>query len=255
MGDVLSLIEQAERTMDKEVATKGAAAMIEGRFTLEDFLEQLQQVKKMGSVSGMLSLLPGVPKDLKQASSAVDDRQIGQIEAIIRSMTPTERTDPAIIDGARRVRIANGSGTATADVNALLKQFREMQKMMKGIRQGRHVRGHGRLGGLFGRGPKLSPRPWRRWPGWAAVTSSPPWPGPRRAGLGGRRALGGAPRWSGPAAVPVRRLVEVQGQGREEGQGWRAGDPEGPLSRVRLPGHRRRPGAPRSLDPCPPARP
>ena len=94
MGDVLSLIEQAERTMDKEVTTKGAAAMIEGRFTLEDFLEQLQQVKKMGSVSGMLSLLPGVPKDLKQASSAVDDRQIGQVEAIIRSMTPAERTDP-----------------------------------------------------------------------------------------------------------------------------------------------------------------
>ena len=70
MGDVLSLIEQAERTMDQEVTTKGAAAIIEGRFTLEDFLEQLQQVKKMGSISGMLSLLPGVSKDLKQASSS-----------------------------------------------------------------------------------------------------------------------------------------------------------------------------------------
>ncbi len=154
MGDVLSLIEQAERTMDQEVTSKGAAAMIEGRFTLEDFLEQLQQVKKMGSVSGMLSLLPGVPKDLKQASSAVDDRQIGQIEAIIRSMTPAERVNPAIIDGARRVRIANGSGTATSDVNALLKQFKEMQKMMKGLGKGGMA---GALGGLFGRG-KMSPQ-------------------------------------------------------------------------------------------------
>jgi len=155
MGDVLSLIEQAERTMDKDVATKGAAAMIEGRFTLEDFLEQLQQVKKMGSVSGMLSLLPGVPKDLKQASSAVDDRQIGQIEAIIQSMTPAERVEPSLIDGARRLRIANGSGTATSDVNALLKQFKEMQKMMKGFGKGGMG---GALGSMFGRGPKMSPQ-------------------------------------------------------------------------------------------------
>ena len=136
MGDVLSLIEQAERTIDKDVAAKGAAAILEGRFTLEDFLEQLQQVKKMGSISGDPLALPGVPKDLKQASSAVDDGQIGQVEAIIRSMTPKERTDPSIIDGARRVRIANGSGTSTSDVNALLKQFKEMQKMMKGIGKG-----------------------------------------------------------------------------------------------------------------------
>ncbi len=155
MGDVLSLIEQAERTMDQDVATKGAAAILEGRFTLEDFLEQLQQVKKMGSISGMLSHLPGVSKDLKQASSAVDDRQIGQVEAIIRSMTPKERVEPTIIDGSRRVRIANGSGTSTSEVNALLKQFREMQKLMKGMGKG----GMGSaLGGLFGRGPKLSPQ-------------------------------------------------------------------------------------------------
>ena len=158
MGDVLSLIEQAERTFDEGVATKGAAAIVEGRFSLEDFLEQLQQVKKMGSVSGMLSLLPGVSKDLKQASSMVDDRQIGQVEAIIRSMTPAERRDPSLIDGSRRVRIANGSGTATTDVNALLKQFKEMQKMMKGFGKGGMAGAVGGLGSLFGRGPKLSPQ-------------------------------------------------------------------------------------------------
>lgn len=158
MGDVLSLIEQADRTLDKEVTTKGAAAMMEGRFTLEDFLEQLQQVKKMGSLSGMLSLLPGVSKEIKQASTAVDDRQIGQIEAIIRSMTPSERVEPSIIDGPRRVRIARGSGTTTSEVNGLLKQFREMQKMMKGLGKGGLGGAMGGLGGLFGRGPKLSPQ-------------------------------------------------------------------------------------------------
>jgi len=158
MGDVLSLIEQAERSMDQDVTTKGAAAIIEGRFTLEDFLEQLQQVKKMGSISGMMSMLPGMPKDMKQASESIDDRQIGQVEAIIRSMTPIERVDPAVIDGSRRVRIAQGSGTTTADVNALLKQFKEMQKMMKGFTKGGMGGALGGLGGLLGRGPKLSPK-------------------------------------------------------------------------------------------------
>jgi signal recognition particle subunit SRP54 len=160
MGDVLTLIEQAERTFDQGVAEKAASAMIEGRFTLEDFLEQLQQVKKMGSFSGMISMLPGVSKDVKQASSAIDDGQIAQVEAIIRSMTPSERNDPSGIDGSRRLRIANGSGTATADVNALLKQFKEMQKMMKGMGKGGMggaLGGLGGLGGLFGRGGKMPP--------------------------------------------------------------------------------------------------
>ena len=211
MGDVLSLIEQAERTMDQDVATKGAAAIIEGRFTLEDFLEQLQQVKKMGSMSGMLSLLPGVPKDLKQASSAIDDRQIGQIEAIIRSMTPKERVDPAIIDGARRVRIANGSGTATSDVNALLKQFKEMQKMMKGFGKGKGGM-LGGLGGLLGGGgPKMSPSAMAElaqmggaggdpggFPGLGGGSDGPPDGGlPSFGGGGGRSGGGGSSKSKG----------------------------------------------------------
>ncbi|MHB8431564.1 MAG: signal recognition particle protein [Acidimicrobiales bacterium] len=160
MGDVLSLVEQAERTMDKEVATKGATALMEGRFTLEDFLEQLQQVKKMGSFSGMLAMLPRISKDLKQASSTIDDRQISRIEAMIRSMTPNERANPTLIDGSRRVRIANGSGTDTSEVSSLLKQFKEMQKLMKtfGRGGGNVPSGLGGLGGLFGRTPKLSPQ-------------------------------------------------------------------------------------------------
>src|SRR5665213_3389335 len=218
MGDVLSLIEQAERTMDKDVTTKGAAAMMEGRFTLEDFLEQLQQVKKMGSVSGMLSLLPGVPKDLKQASSQIDDRQIGQIEAVIRSMTPAERVDPAIIDGARRVRIANGSGTATSEVNALLKQFKEMQKMMKGFGKGGMGGALGGLGGMLGRGPKgpkLSPSAMAEMASAGGDLSA-------FAGMGGDPgALGAgpmAPSGAGLAGTP-RSSSKSKGKGGKKGKG------------------------------------
>ena len=217
MGDVLSLIEQAERSMDKDVATKGAEAMLQGRFTLEDFLEQLQQVKKMGSVSGMLSLLPGVPKDLKQASSTIDDRQIGQIEAIIQSMTPSERTEPAIIDGARRVRIANGSGTSTSDVNALLKQFKEMQKMMKGFGKGGMAGAMGGLGGLLGRGPKLSPKAMAQMADMGADDLSALGMGSMGSDPG---AVGADDRsaWAG-AGTGARAASPSKGKGKKKGKG------------------------------------
>ena len=102
MGDVLTLIEQAEREFDHDVATEGATRLLEGRFTLEDFLSQLQQVKKLGSLGGLLSLMPGVPKELKN-NAGIDDGQVAQVEAIIRSMTPRERGDPGLIDGSRRL--------------------------------------------------------------------------------------------------------------------------------------------------------
>jgi signal recognition particle subunit SRP54 len=133
MGDVLSLIEQAERSMDRDVVASSASALMEGRFTLEDFLAQLQQVKKLGSLGGIMKLLPGMSRDMREAAGQIDDREIDKVEAIIRSMTPKERATPTIIDGPRRVRIARGSGNSTQDVNALLRQFREMQKMMKGM--------------------------------------------------------------------------------------------------------------------------
>ena len=106
MGDVLTLIEQAEREFDHDVAAEGASRLLEGRFTLEDFLAQLQQVKKLGSLGGLLALMPGVPKEIKDAD--IDDGQVAQVEAIIRSMTPAERGEPALIDGSRRARIAAG---------------------------------------------------------------------------------------------------------------------------------------------------
>jgi len=129
MGDVLTLIEKAEQVYEKEQAEEAAAKLLGGGFTLEDFLEQLQQVRKMGPLQNILGMMPGVPKELK--NQEVDERQLLRVEAIIRSMTPMERVDPTVIDGSRRARIANGSGTEPGDVSQLVKQFREMQKMMK----------------------------------------------------------------------------------------------------------------------------
>jgi signal recognition particle subunit SRP54 len=162
MGDVLSLIEQAERTMDSEVLAKSAGRMLDGSFTLDDFVEQLGQVRKMGSLGGLMRLMPGMTKELRQAADSVDDREIDRVEGIVRSMTPAERHDPSLIDGARKRRIAQGAGRSTQDVNQLLKQFREMQKMMKAMGGG--VGGaampKGRLGmakAMMGRGgPDLS---------------------------------------------------------------------------------------------------
>jgi signal recognition particle subunit SRP54 len=151
MGDVMSLIEKAEQNYDRDVAEKAASRLQEGKFTFEDFLEQLQQVKKMGPIGGLLGMLPGVPKELKNAQ--IDDREIGKVEAIIRSMTPAERDDPSIINGSRRERIANGSGVTTSEVNLLLKQFKDVQKMMKSFGRVPGMKGKGK-GGIRGL-PKL----------------------------------------------------------------------------------------------------
>ena len=129
MGDVLTLIEKAEEVYDQQQAEEAAARLFEGQFTLEDFLEQLQQVRKMGPLSSLMGMMPGVPKEVKNAE--IDERELDRLEAIIRSMTPTERVNPVIIDGSRRRRIADGSGTSPNEVTQLVKQFREMQKMMK----------------------------------------------------------------------------------------------------------------------------
>ncbi len=137
MGDVLTLIEQAEKVFEKEQAEAAASKMLEGQFTLDDFLEQLQQVKKMGPLSGIMGMIPGMPKEVKDAQ--ISDDLVKVTEAIIRSMTPEERAKPEVINGSRRARIAKGSGTQIADVNRLVKQFMEMQKMMK------------RMGGMGGK--------------------------------------------------------------------------------------------------------
>lgn len=151
MGDMLTLIEQAEKVFEKEKAEATAAKMLEGEFTLEDFLEQLQQLKKMGSLQGVMGMMPGIPKEMKNAQ--IPDDQVKRTEAIIYSMTPQERARPELIDGSRRVRISKGSGTTVADVNRLVKQFSEMKKMMK------QMGGKGALGGKRGKGSKSSGMP------------------------------------------------------------------------------------------------
>jgi signal recognition particle subunit SRP54 len=138
MGDILTLIDKAKEAFDEQQAEEAANRMLEGQFTLEDFLEQMAQVKKMGNLGNLMKLMPGMPKELR--NTEIDDRELARIEGIIHSMTLAERRDPKSIDGSRRLRIANGSGVSTSEVNALLKQFGEMQKMMKGL-------GGGLLGG------------------------------------------------------------------------------------------------------------
>ncbi len=129
MGDVLTLIERAEEVVDQHEAERMERKLREASFTLEDFLQQLQQVKKMGPLNQVLGMLPGMSRDLKGVE--VDDRDLARVEAIIRSMTPAERHNPKILNGSRRARIARGSGTTTQQVNAVIKQFDEARRMMK----------------------------------------------------------------------------------------------------------------------------
>ncbi|MBL0388865.1 signal recognition particle protein [Tumebacillus sp. ITR2] len=131
MGDVLTLIEKAQANIDKDKALDLERKMRNADFTLEDFLDQLQQVKQMGPLDQIMGMLPGMNKIKGMQNVNVDDKQIGRVEAIIRSMTPVERTEPGVINSSRRKRIAAGSGTSVQEVNRLLKQFEDMQKMMK----------------------------------------------------------------------------------------------------------------------------
>jgi signal recognition particle subunit SRP54 len=140
MGDVLTLVERAEQAVEVEQAAALAEKIRRETFTLEDFLEQLQSVKKMGPLSEVLKMIPGVGAKLPQ-DAEVDDRGLKRVEAIIRSMTPRERNQPRVIDGSRRKRIARGSGTSVQEVNQLLRQFADMQKMMRQMKK----MGRGRL--------------------------------------------------------------------------------------------------------------
>jgi len=132
MGDVLTLVERAQEAVDRKTAEEQTKKLLEARFTFEDFYSTLQQVKKMGPIGDLLKMIPGMGGLAKQMPEGPEaEAQMKQIEAIISSMTRAERQDPTILNGSRRRRIAKGSGTTVADVNALIKQFGEMQKLMK----------------------------------------------------------------------------------------------------------------------------
>jgi len=137
MGDVLSLIEKAEQQVDEKEAEELQEKMRRDQFTLEDFLKQMKQMRKMGPLSGLLGMLPGMGA-LKQLKNAdIDERELDRVEAIILSMTPQERSNPGVINGSRRKRIAAGSGTKVQQVNQLVKQFDQMRVMMKSMANGR----------------------------------------------------------------------------------------------------------------------
>jgi signal recognition particle subunit SRP54 len=201
MGDVLTLIEQAEKSFDAGTAERMAGKMMEGKeFDLEDFLEQMLQVKKMGSLSSVIGMLPGMGQ-MKEALNQVKDSDLDRIAAIIRSMTPQERRTPKILNGSRRQRIAKGAGVTVTEVNNLVDKFYDAQKMMKSMGGMAGMAGMAGLPGMPGAGRKAK----RQAPGKKGKK------GPGRAGGGprpvqapgapGARPSGGLPG-TGPGGLP-----------------------------------------------------
>ena len=155
MGDVLSLVEEAERNLDKDKALKLAEKFKKGKgFDLDDFRDQMEQMNSMGGIAGLMDKLPGVSELPQAVKSQVNDGEIQRLIAIINSMTPQERRFPDVIKGSRKRRIAGGSGTQIQDVNRLLKQFTQMQKMMKKMKGGGMAK---MMRGLKGRFPQGMP--------------------------------------------------------------------------------------------------
>lgn len=150
MGDVLSLIEKAENEIDEKAAEEAARKLEQNKFDLNDLLEQFKSIQKMGSLKSLLSMIPGMEKQVRDAD--IDERQLDRVEAIITSMTPKERAKPDIINGSRRKRIAAGCGQSVEEVNKLLKQYEQMQKMFKQMngKNGKRRMGNMRFPGGFG---------------------------------------------------------------------------------------------------------
>ena len=153
MGDVLTLIERAQEELDQDEAQKAGERLMSGDFNLDDFMKQMQQMRRLGPIGKLLEMVPGMGKMTKDVDLSDAEGELKRIEAIIQSMTSKERKSPKIIKASRKRRIAAGSGTTVQDVNVLLKQFKEMQRMMKQIRKGGR-RGSGGLGSLLGSGFK-----------------------------------------------------------------------------------------------------
>ena len=186
MGDIETLIEKAEEAFEAEQAEAAAARMLEGTFTLDDFLEQLRQIRSMGPVGDVMQMVPGMGQQVRDVEAELDEHRIDRIEGIIHSMTPDERTDPDVIDGSRRARIAAGSGTQVSEVSRLVRQFREMRTVMK------QMGGSGSKG--RGRGPKRGRKGKRQGGGGRTTPRGPvkvPKEGLALPGLGGDDRVGG----------------------------------------------------------------
>jgi signal recognition particle subunit SRP54 len=173
LGDMLTLIEQAEKTFDQEQALKAAQKLSGqgGEFTLDDFLEQMQQVRKLGSMSKIMGMLPGMGQFRDQLEN-FDEREIDRIQAVIQSMTPAERANPKIIDGSRRTRIARGSGRQVSDVNQLVDRFFEARKMMMSMAKG-GMPGLPGMPGMAGGGKRSKAKQQKKGKGGKRVSGNP----------------------------------------------------------------------------------
>ncbi len=185
MGDMLTLIEKAEQTFEKDEAEAAAERMMEGEFTFNDFLDQMKQLKKMGPIGNLVGMLPGVPKEMRDVD--IDDREVARLEAIVKSMTEEERINPSIIDASRRARIANGSGANPKQVAALITQFNQMKKMLK------------KFGGLGTKKLKKSRKKNRRGKGGGRVTPK-----------GGRVTVKGTKSKKTPLMLPGLDRIEPE---------------------------------------------
>ncbi len=221
MGDMLTLIEQAEQHFEADQAEEMAAKLAGNEFTLDDFLQQMMMIRKMGPIGGLLGMLPGAGQ-MKDALSSIDDRDIDRTAAIIQSMTPQERHNPNILNASRRKRIANGSGTTVSQVNSLVERFGEARKMMSAMagrfgfpgarkarrRAGERARKASRPGAV--RRHRRSRAGCRRgWPGCRAWLGCRAWPGcPGRLPAGGlncpvpRRPLPTCRTWAWTSTCP-----------------------------------------------------
>jgi signal recognition particle subunit SRP54 len=154
MGDVLTLIERAEQAVEEDEQAELEARMLKGQFSFDDLLKTYRMIGKMGSIQGLLKLIPGVGKQL-EGIDQIDEKQFGRVEAMILSMTPQERAMPRVIDGSRRQRIARGSGVQVDEVNRLMEARKQMEKLMKGMSKGKMPD----LGALAGQGQAQAPAP------------------------------------------------------------------------------------------------
>ncbi|MFL6088677.1 MAG: signal recognition particle protein, partial [Aeromicrobium sp.] len=157
MGDVMTLIEQAEKAFDVEQAAKDAEKLVEGSFTLQDFLTQMEAIAKMGSMTKLMGMLPGMGQ-FKEQLANFDEREVDRIKAMILSMTPGERSEPKIIDGSRRARIARGSGTQVSEVKGLIERFEQARTMMQQMARGGGMPGMPGMGGMPGVGKRAGAR-------------------------------------------------------------------------------------------------
>jgi signal recognition particle subunit SRP54 len=218
LGDILTLIEQAQQAFDEDEAMKMAEKLATESFTLEDFLEQMQQMKKMGSMKKMLGMLPGMGS-MKDQLENFDEREIDRTEAIIRSMTPGERRNPKVLNGSRRLRIARGSGVTVTEVNQLVQRFDQAAKMMKTVARGGvpnipgmgPIPGGGRPGASSKRGKQQkakgsrSGNPAKRAAENAGIAAAPATPTGSGFGLGGAKGV--------PSEADLAELQKLLGKG------------------------------------------